>query len=218
MPQLLSQFPPMIATMQSMRTMMLTMHSTMSGIFSQMDDMSQDATAMGQAFDAAKNDDSFYLPPEVFKNPDFQRAMNSFLSPDGKAARFIISHKGDPATPEGIARIDQIRTAAEEALKGTPLANAKIYIAGTASTYKDWRRRLQIRSLDRGNCCALPYFHHHADHHAKFYCRTSYRGYGGTFVGRIVWAVGAGLAVCSGHQIALDGACDVCDHPFGGGV
>ena len=134
MPQLVAQFPPMIATMETTRTMMLTMHSTMSGIFDQMDDMSQNATAMGQAFDAAKNDDSFYLPPEVFQNADFQRAMNSFLSPDGKAARFIISHRGDPATPEGIARIDQIRTAAEEALKATPLANAKIYIAGTAST------------------------------------------------------------------------------------
>jgi putative drug exporter of the RND superfamily len=138
MPQLLNQFPAMIATMQSIRTMMLTMHSTMSGIFGQMDDMTENATAMGKAFDAAKNGDSFYLPPEVFKNPDFQRAMNSFLSPDGKAARFIISHRGDPATLEGIARIDQIKTAAEEALKGTPLANAKIYMAGTAPTYKDW--------------------------------------------------------------------------------
>ncbi len=49
---------------------------------------------MGQAFDAAKNDDSFYLPPDVFQNPDFQRAMASFVSPDGKAARFIISHQG----------------------------------------------------------------------------------------------------------------------------
>ena len=65
--------------------------------------------------------------------------MNSFLSPDGKAARFIISHRGDPATSEGIARIDQIKTAAEEALKRTPLENAKIYIAGTASTFKDLR-------------------------------------------------------------------------------
>jgi putative drug exporter of the RND superfamily len=139
MPQLLTQFPPMIATMQSMRTMMLTMHSTMSGIFGEMDEMSDNATAMGQAFDAARNDDSFYLPPEVFKNKDFQRAMNSFLSPDGKAARFIISQRDDPATSEGIARVNQITTTAEEALKGTPLATAKIYIAGTASTYKDWR-------------------------------------------------------------------------------
>jgi putative drug exporter of the RND superfamily len=139
MPQITEQFLPLIATMKSLRTMVLTMHSTMSGILSEVDETSQNATAMGQAFDAAKNDDSFYLPPEVFQNPDFQRAMNSFLSPDGKAARFIISHRGDPATPEGIARIDQIKTAAEEALKTTPLEDAKIYIAGTASTFKDFR-------------------------------------------------------------------------------
>src|SRR5262249_55866014 len=138
MPQLLTEFPKLIATMKNMRIMMLTMHSTMSGTVVDLDAAGQDATIMGQVFDAAKNDDSFYLPPEVFQNPDFQRAMNSFLSPDGKAARFIISHSGDPATLEGIARIDQIRTAAEEALKGTPLVNAKIYIAGTASTAKDW--------------------------------------------------------------------------------
>jgi RND superfamily putative drug exporter len=138
LPQLFAQFPQMIAMIQSARTMMLTMYSTMSGLFEQMDEMSGNAAAMGKAFDAAKNDDSFYLPPEVFQNPDFQRAMNFFLSPDGKADRFIISHRGDPATPEGIARIGRIKTAAEEALKGTPLANAKIYMAGTASTYKDW--------------------------------------------------------------------------------
>ena len=64
MPQMLAQMPPMIATMQSMRTMMLTMHSTMSGIFGQMDDQSTNATAMGRAFDTAKDDDSFYLAPE----------------------------------------------------------------------------------------------------------------------------------------------------------
>jgi RND superfamily putative drug exporter len=139
LPQLLEQFPRLIAITESMQTTMLTMHSTMAGTFGEMDETSQNATAMGQAFDAAKNDDSFYLPPEVFQNPDFQRAMNSFLSPDGKAARFIISHRGDPATPEGIARIDQIRTAAEEALKTTPLEDARIYIAGTASTFKDFR-------------------------------------------------------------------------------
>lgn len=138
LPQMLQYFPPMIASMQSMQTMILTMHNTMSGIFAQMDEMTNNENAMGKAFDAAKNDDSFYLPPEVFKNKDFQRAMNSFLSPDGKAARFIISQRGDPATPEGIKRIGQIKTAAEEALKGTPLVSAKIYTAGTGSTYKDW--------------------------------------------------------------------------------
>ena len=138
LPQLLAQYPPIIAMAEDARTMILKMHSTMAGILDGMDESSQNATAMGEAFDAAKNDDSFYLPPEVFQNADFKKAMESFLSPDGKAARFIISHRGDPATPEGIARIDQIRTAAQEALKTTPLDDAKIYLAGTASTFKDF--------------------------------------------------------------------------------
>ena len=63
---------------------------------------------MGRAFDAAKNDDTFYLPPEVFDNPDFLRGLKLFLSPDGKAARMIVTHEGDPATPQGISHIDPI--------------------------------------------------------------------------------------------------------------
>ena len=138
LPQLLEPMRTMIAMAEDARRMLLTMHSTMSGVFSEMDDASQNATAMGQAFDAAKNDDSFFLPPDVFQNKDFQKAMSSFVSPDGRAARFIISHRGDPATPEGIARIDRIKAAAAEALKTTPLENARIFMAGTASTYKDF--------------------------------------------------------------------------------
>ena len=137
MPQMMAQMPPMIATMQSMRTMMLTMHSTMSGIFGQMDDQSTNATAMGRAFDTAKDDDSFYLAPEIFKNKDFQRVLKVFVSPDGKAARMLITQSGDPATPEGIARVDPIKSAAEEALKATPLEDAKIYLTGTAAMTKD---------------------------------------------------------------------------------
>lgn len=137
MPQLVSQFPPMIAMMQSMRTMMLTMHSTMSGVIGQMESGSDNATAMGKAFDAAKNDDSFYLPPDVLKSKDFKRVMDVFFSPNGKAVRLLISQRGDPATPEGMARVDEIKTAAEESLKGTPLEDAKIYLAGTAAMAKD---------------------------------------------------------------------------------
>ena len=137
LPQMLAQFPEMIQIMQSMRTMMLTMHSTMSGVFGQMDDNSSNSTAMGKAFDTAKNDDSFYLPPDIFKNSDFKRVMKIFLSPDGKAVRMLISQKGDPSSPEGQSRVDPIKSAAEEALKGTPLENSKIYLAGTAAGTRD---------------------------------------------------------------------------------
>jgi putative drug exporter of the RND superfamily len=137
MPQLLSQFPEMIEIMQSMRTMLLTMHSSMTGIFGQMDEMGDDPTAMGKAFDAAKNDDSFYLPPEVFRNPDFKRLLNVFLSRDGKAVRMLVTQGRDPATPEGMSQVEPIKTAAEEALKGTPLEDSKIYLTGTSAMVKD---------------------------------------------------------------------------------
>ena len=138
LPELLKQTPQVIAVLEASLAMNRTTYSTMSGAFGAMDENNQNAAAMGQAFDAAQDDDTFFLPPEVFENPDFKRAMGAFLSPDGKAARFIIFHRGDPASPEGIARISQIRTAAEEALKTTPMAGAKISIAGTASTFKDF--------------------------------------------------------------------------------
>lgn len=136
-PQLVALLPDEIASQQINRELALANYATMSGIYAQTAALIENAAAMGQAFDAAKNDDSFYLPPEAFDNPDFQRGLKLFLSADGKAARMIISHEGDPATPEGISHIDAIKQAAHEAVKGTPMAGAGIYLAGTAATFKD---------------------------------------------------------------------------------
>jgi len=137
LPQLLTQFPEMIETLQSARTMLLAMHSTMAGTFGMMDESSGNTTAMGKAFDAAKDDESFYIPPDAFENKDFQRVMKVFLSPDGKAARIFVSLRDDPGSPEGVSGVDAIKTAAEEALKGTPLEDSKIYLTGTAAVTKD---------------------------------------------------------------------------------
>jgi RND superfamily putative drug exporter len=150
MPEMLAQFPPMISTMENMQQMMLTMHQTMYGMYSAMDEAGEGATEMGKAFDAAKNDDSFYLPPEVFDNPDFKRAMDLFVSPDGKSVRMIISHRGDPATPEGISRVEPMQVAAIEAIKGTPLEDAKVSIGGMAATYKDLSEGSQYDLLIAG--------------------------------------------------------------------
>ncbi|MCW2626172.1 MMPL family transporter [Mycobacterium sp.] len=137
LPQTLALLPPMIDTMRTMRGLSLTMYSTMSATINQMEAMNDTAIAMGQSFDTAKNDDLFYLPPEAFDNPEFQRGLKMFLSPDGKSSRFFITHQGDPATPEGIARVDAERTAAQEGLKMSSLSEAKVYLGGTAATYKD---------------------------------------------------------------------------------
>jgi putative drug exporter of the RND superfamily len=136
-PRLLALIPPQIASQQTNRDLTMTNYATQSGIYDQTAAALQNATALGQAFDASKTDDSFYLPPEAFSNSEFQRGLKLFLSPDGKAARMIITHDVDPATPEGISHIDAIKHAAAEAIKGTPLAGANIYLGGTAATYKD---------------------------------------------------------------------------------
>lgn len=208
----------MIAIMKTMRVSTLTMHTTMSGLMNQMDETSKDAAVMGQTFDAAKNDDSFFLPPEVFQNPDFQKAMTSFI-PDGERSSAFPSFpaNGDPQSQEGIERVEQIRTAAEEALKGTPLASGKIYIAGAAATAKDWQDGSGSRPVDRGDRRDLPGVPHHAVHHPKLHRRPGDRRdrtWCCPWVRRRL--VGAAVAVHPGNPSALDGAGDVGDHPVGG--
>jgi putative drug exporter of the RND superfamily len=139
MPQMVAEFPSMIQTMTTMRASMLTMHSTFSSLLNQMDELSQNSTVMGLAFDQAKSDVAFYLPPEAFTNPEFQFGLKQFVSPDGRDARFIITHKGDPSTLEGISKIDPMLNAANNSVNGTPLGNGNFYMAGTAATYKDMR-------------------------------------------------------------------------------
>jgi RND superfamily putative drug exporter len=136
-PKLLALIPPQIANQQTNRDLTMTNYATTSGIYDQTAKALENSTQLGAAYDASKTDDSFYLPPEAFTNPEFLRGLKLFLSPDGHAARMIITHDVDPATPEGISHIETMRHAAQEAVKGTPLAGSKIYIGGTASTYED---------------------------------------------------------------------------------
>jgi RND superfamily putative drug exporter len=138
-PQLAAQLPPLITTLKTVQGLLLTIYSSFSDLTDQLDTMSQNSAVMGRAFDDSKNDDMFYLPPEAFDNEDFQHGLKLFVSSDGKSAKFVITHKGDPATSEGISHIDQLTEAATEAIKGTPLESSTVYLGGTAATYKDMR-------------------------------------------------------------------------------
>jgi len=109
-----------------MQTTMRAMYSTFNGLINQIERMTDTASAMGQAFDDPKSDDYFYLPPEAFDSPDFQRGLKLMLPPDGKSAQFIITHDVDPATPEGISHVDAEMQAAKEAVKGTPTARRQV--------------------------------------------------------------------------------------------
>ena len=137
MPQLAAQLPTMIGVSQGMQAIMKTMYSTFSGLINQIERMTDTSSAMGQAFDDAKSDDYFYLPPEAFADSDFQRGLKLLVSPDGTSTQFVITHDVDPATPEGISTVDAELTAAKEAVKGTPLADARFSLGGAAATFRD---------------------------------------------------------------------------------
>ncbi len=157
-PQLVALIPPQIASQERNLETIMSNYATTKGLNDQQEALSDNATAMGEAFDKAKNDDTFYLPPEAFKSPDFQRGLKQFISPDGHAVRLIISHEGDPATPEGIAHIDPIKQAVHEAIKGTPWEGAKVYLGGTAALYKDMRDASNIDLMIAGIAAATLIF------------------------------------------------------------
>lgn len=137
MPQMLPILKSTIDSMKKMRDFMIATHSTMAGTQAQQQELAKGATKIGLYFDQAKNDDFFYLPPDVFQNPDFKRGLKMFVSPDGKAIRYIITHQGDPASTEGIAHVRDLKGVVADAVKNTPLSNAKVSLAGTASMYAD---------------------------------------------------------------------------------
>ena len=111
----------------------------------------------------------------------------------------LISQRGDPASPEGIARVDPIKTAAEEALKGTPLENAKIYLAGTAATYKDMVDGSKYDLLIAGVAALCLIFIIMLIMTRSFVAAAGHRRYGGAFAGRVLRAVRARLAAYSRH-------------------
>ena len=75
MPQMLAQLPPMIATMQGMRTMILTMHSTMSGIFDQMDESEHERHRHG----TGRSTPPKMTTPSICR-PPFSRTKTSSVS------------------------------------------------------------------------------------------------------------------------------------------
>ncbi|WP_264001940.1 MMPL family transporter, partial [Mycolicibacterium gadium] len=128
MPQMIPLMNSSIESMKTMRIMMLTQQATQAGQQDQQAALSENQAAMGAAFNDSLNDDTFYVPPEIFDNDEFKRGIKNFISPNGHAVRFIISHEDDPLSADGINRIDAIKNAVFEAIKGTPLEGSKVYL------------------------------------------------------------------------------------------
>jgi putative drug exporter of the RND superfamily len=143
-PQMVPQMHAMVGhmgtmakEMRIMQSLTLASQSTLHAMIPQLDVMVHPMIDMAQAFDNAKNDDFFFLPPEALNTENFKVGLGFFMTPDGKGTRLMIFHKGEALSPQGIEQTRNASAAAQEAIKQTALSNAELDMAGAAPTYRD---------------------------------------------------------------------------------
>lgn len=137
MPQMVSLLRQTVADNQQLLALIVNNYGPTDIQNKNTDQTFDDMINVGNDFDASRSDDFFYIPREAFDNDDIKTGMALMMSPDGHAARFIVTHEGNAMGPEGIEHVEQFPDAIKIALKETSLAGSKIYIGGSGSNNKD---------------------------------------------------------------------------------
>ncbi|MUL79873.1 RND family transporter [Mycolicibacterium sp. CBMA 226] len=137
MPQMVSLLRQTVADNQALLALIVNNYGPTDIQNKNTDQTFDDMINVGNDFDASRSDDFFYIPREAFDNDDIKTGMALMMSPDGHAARFIVTHEGNAMGPEGIEHVEQFPDAIKIALKETSLSGSKIYIGGSGSNNKD---------------------------------------------------------------------------------
>ena len=137
LPQMVTQLQIQRDETQALQAVIVNTYGPSHLQTTQTDQTFFDQVNVGNDFDKSRSDDYFYMPREGFDNEDVKTDMRLMMSPDGKAARFVITHEGNAMAPEGIDHVNQFPDAVKAALKETSLAGSRIYIGGAASQNKD---------------------------------------------------------------------------------
>jgi RND superfamily putative drug exporter len=137
LPQIITQLKLTADDSEALAALLVNSYGQSSLQSTQTDQTFFDQVNVGLDFDQSRSDDFFYIPREGFDNEDVKTGMQLLMSPDGRAARFIVTHEGDANGPDGVQHVEQFPTAITVALKETSLAGASVYIGGSGSTNKD---------------------------------------------------------------------------------
>src|SRR6195952_4783601 len=137
LPQMVAQLKIQRDQTQALQSVIVHSYGPAPLQSTQTDQTFDDLINVGNDFDKSRSDSYFYMPREAFDNEDVKVGEQLMMSPDGKAARFIVTHEGNAMGPEGVEHVDKFPEAIQISLKETSLAGAKIYIGGAASNNKD---------------------------------------------------------------------------------
>ncbi|MDI3313878.1 MAG: RND family transporter [Mycobacterium sp.] len=139
LPQIIAQLKATADDTEALRAKLVNTYGAADLQSVQTEQTFDDQINVGNDFDRSRSDDYFYIPHEAFDNEDLKTGMKLMMSPDGKAARLIVTHEGDAMGPEGVAHVERFPEAITTILKETSLAGARIYIGGSGSNDKDIR-------------------------------------------------------------------------------
>jgi RND superfamily putative drug exporter len=137
LPQIITQLKLTADDSEALAALLVNTYGSSALQSTQTDQTFFDQVNVGLDFDQSRSDDFFYIPREGFDNEDVKTGMKLLMSPDGEAARFIVTLEGDAMGPEGVEHVEAFPTAITTALKETSLAGAKVYIGGSASNDQD---------------------------------------------------------------------------------
>jgi RND superfamily putative drug exporter len=136
-PQIITQLKATADDTEALRQKLVNSYGSADLQSLQTDQTFDDQINVGNDFDRSRSDDYFYIPREGFDNEDVKTGVKLMMSPDGMAARFIVTLEGDAMGPEGVQNVEQFPSAITTILKETSLAGARVYIGGSASNDKD---------------------------------------------------------------------------------
>jgi putative drug exporter of the RND superfamily len=81
----------------------------------------------------------FNIPDEVLNLPDFQKASEAYISPDGRSVRYLVQTKLNPFSSEAMDQVNEIYDVARGAQPNTTLADAAISMGGFPVALRDTR-------------------------------------------------------------------------------
>jgi putative drug exporter of the RND superfamily len=81
----------------------------------------------------------FNIPDEVLNLPDFQKAAEAYISPDGRSVRYLVQTKLNPFSAEAMDQVNEIHDVARGAQPNTTLADATISMGGFPVALRDTR-------------------------------------------------------------------------------
>ncbi|ULE34535.1 MMPL/RND family transporter [Mycobacterium sp. IDR2000157661] len=81
----------------------------------------------------------FNIPAEVLNLPDFEKAAEAYISPDGRSVRYLVQTKLNPFSSEAMDQVNEISNIARDAQPNTMLADATISMGGFPVALRDTR-------------------------------------------------------------------------------